>query len=56
MSRMETSNDIITGNGRERFLIEFKFIEKWVFMVVLNFLLIVYYDYTIKHRIIVFFK
>ena len=27
--RNKTLNDFITGNGRERFMIELKFIEKW---------------------------
>ena len=27
--RNKTLNDFITGNGRERFMIKYKFIEKW---------------------------
>ena len=33
-----TSNDIIAGNDRERFVIELKFIEKCSFKVLVNFL------------------
>ena len=44
----KTSNDIIAGNGRERFMIEFKFIEIFFFEVLFNFKLIVCYDYTNK--------
>ena len=43
----KTSNDIIAGDGRKMFMIEFKLIEK-LFYVLLNFQLIVHSDCTIK--------
>ena len=33
-----TSNDIIAGDGRKSFMIELKFIEKYIFKVLLNYL------------------
>ena len=43
------SLQLLAGNGRERFMIEFKFIKKGLFFkVMLDFLPIVYYHYTNK--------
>ena len=44
-----TSNEIIAGNGRERFIIELKCNEKCFFKVLLYFWLILYSDCTINN-------